>query len=115
MVARITAAFVALVAAAATVGASAIPRGYGDASCNTGVLQCCNQITDSHDKQFAPQFSLLGLDLNSVTAPIGVTCSPINVIGAAGGAKCEQNPVCCEDNSYGGVFSLGCVPASLPL
>ncbi|KAI0674334.1 fungal hydrophobin-domain-containing protein [Trametes maxima] len=111
MVARI-AAFVTFVAAAATVGATAIPR-YADASCNTGPIQCCNQITDSHDEQFAPLFALLGLDLNSVTAPIGLNCSPITVIGAAAGGRCKQEPVCCENNAYGGLISLGCAPISL--
>lgn len=33
------------------------------------------------------------------TTPIGITCSPITVIGA-GGSSCAQQAVCCDLNAF---------------
>ncbi|KAI0641822.1 fungal hydrophobin-domain-containing protein [Trametes meyenii] len=75
---------------------------YGNAKCNTGPIQCCNQIADSHDKSIQGLLrSIVGLDVSSITGMVGVQCSPITVIGAAGGGSCSSKPVCCEDNSHG--------------
>ncbi|OSD08043.1 fungal hydrophobin [Trametes coccinea BRFM310] len=99
MVARIAASFVALVAAS-IVGATAVPRGDGSA-CNTGPIQCCEQLEKSND----PLSILSGL--------IGINCTPISVIGGGVGADCQQAPVCCQNNNVGGLISLGCVPVIL--
>ncbi|KAL7284174.1 hypothetical protein ACG7TL_001456 [Trametes sanguinea] len=99
MVARIATSFVALIAAS-IVGATAVPRN-GGSDCNTGPIQCCNQLQKSNDP------------LSVVTTFIGIGCSPISVIGGAVGAKCTQDPVCCQNNNVGGLISLGCVPVIL--
>ncbi|KAH9896893.1 fungal hydrophobin-domain-containing protein [Cubamyces lactineus] len=110
MVARITAALVALVAATAA-GASAIPRNDGS-SCNTGSIQCCDSTVSSQDNSATLLASLLGLDIGGLTGLVGIQCSPIANIGLAA-TSCHQEPVCCENNSYGGLISLGCAPVSL--
>ncbi|KAI0330321.1 fungal hydrophobin [Cubamyces sp. BRFM 1775] len=112
MVARITAAFVALVAAT-TATASAIPRTDGSSACNTGSLSCCDSVVSPQNAEAQMMAALLGLDLGDVTGLVGLNCNPITVIGAGLGASCKQQPVCCENNSVGGLINIGCAPVSL--
>ncbi|KAF8954462.1 fungal hydrophobin-domain-containing protein [Flammula alnicola] len=57
---------------------------------------------------------LLGLDLGSITGLIGLTCSPLDILGI-GGNSCSQQPVCCSNNNFNGVIALGCNPINLNL
>ncbi|EJD00381.1 fungal hydrophobin [Fomitiporia mediterranea MF3/22] len=82
--------------------------------CDTGSLQCCNSVQKADSSSIAGLLSLLGVVVQDVNVLVGVTCSPITVIGA-GDSGCSANPVCCEDNSFGGLISLGCVPVNLSL
>nr|ADX07291.1 putative hydrophobin 2 [Flammulina velutipes] len=66
--------------------------------CNVGDLQCCNTITKGKDPAAAGILALLGVVLQDVNVDVGLTCSPITVIGGGGGS-CNANPVCCENNS----------------
>lgn len=92
--------------------ATVIPR--HDGNCNTGPIQCC-QNTQSSDGPMASQlFALLGLNIQDVNVPIGITCSPITGIGA-GSAGCEAEPVCCENNNFQGIIAIGCVPINIGL
>ncbi|KAH9849345.1 fungal hydrophobin-domain-containing protein [Lenzites betulinus] len=110
MIARVAAAFVALAAATATVGATAvIPRGQ----CNTGPVQCCNSVHSSSSDSSKLIISLLALDVKDVVGDIGLGCSPINVVGVSSGNACSTNTVCCQNNSVGGLINIGCVPVSL--
>ncbi|KAI0749867.1 fungal hydrophobin-domain-containing protein [Daedaleopsis nitida] len=80
-------------------------------SCNTGPVQCCQQVSQANDNVIS---SILGF-LNIVTHPdalIGLQCSPLSVVGAGGGS-CRQRTVCCENNSHGGLISIGCIPIML--
>lgn len=51
--------------------------------CNTGSIQCCNSTESSSSVGGALLLGLLGIVLDDVNVPIGVTCSPITV-GAGG-------------------------------
>lgn len=85
--------------------------------CNAGVVQCCNSVksviallliwrestltwtTRQSNSPIANVLTgLLGLvlDLHSL---LGLECSPITGIGAAGDA-CSQQTVCCNGNTY---------------
>ena len=79
---------------------------------------------------------LLGINVEDVTALVGVTCSPISVIGI-GSAGCAASPVCCTNNSFSksklqplwchwhilimllvtsdGVVAIGCTPININL
>ena len=61
------------------------PVARTDSKCNTGELQCCNDVKESNDESIA---GLLGLVANFVKVPItghvGVTCSPISVVSVSG-------------------------------
>ncbi|KAF9527754.1 fungal hydrophobin-domain-containing protein [Crepidotus variabilis] len=99
--------------------ASAIRRtdGTGPSNqCNTGSLQCCNsaQSASSLSGTLLGLLGLLGVVVGDLTGEVGVTCSPITVIGA-GGSSCTAQPVCCTNNNFNGVVALGCTPINLNL
>ena len=49
--------------------------------CTTGSLQCCNSTGQATDPAISTLLGLLGIDVSDVTALVGVTCSPITVVG----------------------------------
>ncbi|CDO70113.1 hypothetical protein BN946_scf184806.g40 [Trametes cinnabarina] len=55
---------------------------------------------------------LLGIVIDGLDVVLGIQCSPISVIGVAGG-DCDANVVCCQDNNVGGLISIGCIPVIL--
>ncbi|THG94808.1 hypothetical protein EW026_g6734 [Hermanssonia centrifuga] len=80
--------------------------------CNTGSIQCCNQVVSSTSAEADLLLGLLGVVLDGVDVLLGLDCSPISVVGIANGA-CSAAPVCCENNSIGGLINVGCVPIIL--
>ncbi|THU84056.1 fungal hydrophobin, partial [Dendrothele bispora CBS 962.96] len=82
--------------------------------CNTAPVQCCDTVGSASDPAISKELGILGITVQDVTALVGLTCSPISVIGV-GGDSCSANPVCCENNSFNGLVALGCVPVDLSL
>ncbi|KAL1947101.1 hypothetical protein VTO73DRAFT_14062 [Trametes versicolor] len=82
-------------------------------TCSTGAIQCCQQTTTANSASAAAILGLLGIVLQDLNVPVGLTCSPISVVGVGSGNGCSANAVCCEDNSHGGLISIGCLPVSL--
>ncbi|KAF9053229.1 hydrophobin-319 [Panaeolus papilionaceus] len=97
-------------------GATVLPRGGGgiNNSCNTGTLQCCNSVQSSTNSGIAGLVGLASLVLGPITGQVGVSCTPITVIGA-GGNSCSAQPACCTGNSWNGVINVGCSPINLNL
>ncbi|KAF9480561.1 hydrophobin-251, partial [Pholiota conissans] len=87
-----------------------MPRQVGN--CNTGSIQCCQSTQSASVTTLTELSSLLGLALPDITGLIGLTCSGINVLGI-GGTSCSAQPVCCNNNSFGGLIALGCTPLNL--
>jgi len=81
--------------------------------CNTGDAQCCNSATSATDPTAAGLLGLLGVVVQGVDVLVGLGCTPITVIGVAGGANCAQQPVCCQNNNFNGLINIGCTPISL--
>ncbi|KIK52477.1 hypothetical protein GYMLUDRAFT_64213 [Collybiopsis luxurians FD-317 M1] len=81
-------------------------------SCSTGDLQCCDSTETAGSVAGAALLSLIGVVVQDVSVLLGVACSPITVIGV-GGSTCSAQAVCCQDNSHGGLVSIGCVPVTL--
>ncbi|EJD00379.1 fungal hydrophobin [Fomitiporia mediterranea MF3/22] len=106
--------FAALASLALLAVATPTPGGEPASQCSTGPVQCCNTVTTAGDPAAAGVLALIGVVVQDLTVPVGLTCDPITVIGA-GGSGCSANPVCCEDNSHGGLISIGCVPVDLSL
>ncbi|KAJ3542002.1 hypothetical protein NM688_g6019 [Phlebia brevispora] len=67
--------------------------------CNTGDIQCCDQVLESDSDGASILLSLLGIALEGVTGLIGFNCSPLTVVGVGSGESCSASPVCCENNS----------------
>nr|CAC86006.1 hydrophobin 3 [Dictyonema glabratum] len=82
--------------------------------CNTGPVQCCQSISSSSNSGTASLLGPLGLVLSGLNIPIGVTCTPISLLGI-GGNSCSANPVCCQNNNFNGVVAVGCTPVNLSL
>ncbi|KAE9407603.1 hydrophobin 2 [Gymnopus androsaceus JB14] len=87
-------------------------RGEPASSCTTGPIQCCASTESATDPTAAGILSLLGIVVQGVDVLVGLTCSPITVIGA-GDSSCSAQAVCCQDNSHGGLISIGCAPVTL--
>ncbi|KAH9846232.1 fungal hydrophobin [Lenzites betulinus] len=83
----------------------------GSGNCNTGPIQCCNSVGKANDDVFSAILGLLGMVLDPDVL-VGVTCSPLSGVGV-GGSSCSATPVCCENNSEGGLISIGCIPIIL--
>ncbi|KAF9481861.1 hydrophobin-251 [Pholiota conissans] len=82
--------------------------------CNTGSLQCCNSVQTASSPAAASLLASLGVVIQDVTALVGITCSPITVIGVSG-TSCSAQPVCCTNDSFNGVIALGCTPININL
>ncbi|OJT15002.1 Hydrophobin-1 [Trametes pubescens] len=80
-------------------------------SCSTGPVQCCNSVEKASNPVASILLGLLGIVLGPDVV-VGLTCSPISVIGVGSGS-CSANTVCCENNSHGGLISIGCIPNDL--
>ncbi|KAK0212025.1 hydrophobin-251 [Armillaria fumosa] len=114
MFARISSFTVLLTLATATI----LPRGGGSgAACSaTGTAQCCESTQNPSDlsPSTVALLGLLGVVVGDLTADVGLTCSPISVIGV-GGTSCDAQAVCCDDNKFNGVIALGCSPINIGL
>ncbi|PPQ78639.1 hypothetical protein CVT25_010603 [Psilocybe cyanescens] len=109
---------VALVALPLLATANAVPRGAGEPSgqCNTGSLQCCNNVGTASTllANVVGAAGLLAGFVGPVEAVLGINCTPISVIGI-GGNSCTAQPVCCTGNTFNGVVNVGCSPINLNL
>ncbi|KAH0840188.1 hypothetical protein J3R83DRAFT_1183 [Lanmaoa asiatica] len=54
--------------------------------CTTGNLQCCQSTSSTVTSTIATLLGSLGIDASGVALPIGVTCTPITVIGIGSGS-----------------------------
>ncbi|KDQ26241.1 class I hydrophobin superfamily [Pleurotus ostreatus PC15] len=96
-----------------TVTTKPSPTPISPNQCNTNKIQCCNSVQSSDAPLLTGLLGLLGIVLQGVI-PIGVTCSPISVIGI-GGNSCSAQTVCCENNTFNGVIAIGCTPINIDL
>jgi len=87
-----------------TVTATATATQTALSQCNVSNQQCCNSLQSSSDSLVSLLLGLLGVVLDGVTAEVGLTCSPLNIIGVTG-TSCSAQPVCCENNSFSNAVS----------
>ncbi|PSS06514.1 hypothetical protein PHLCEN_2v3681 [Hermanssonia centrifuga] len=85
---------------------------------NTGALECCQSVqsvspeysklncqsltrceNQSSTQQVKLILGLLGIVLQGPSVLVGLTCSPISVVGPGAG-QCNASPVFCNDNSH---------------
>ncbi|KAK7675971.1 hypothetical protein QCA50_009647 [Cerrena zonata] len=96
-----------------TVTVSA-PTATSTSQCNVGAVQCCDTVTTAQSTNANALLGLLGIVVSDINALLGINCSPLSVIGI-GGNSCSANPVCCENNSFGSLISIGCIPIIIQL
>ncbi|CDO71061.1 hypothetical protein BN946_scf184844.g65 [Trametes cinnabarina] len=96
----------------APAAATPLPQA-SSGSCNTGPIHCCQDVRPASDASVSTLLGLLGVVVGDLTASIGIQCSPLSVIGVGSGSACSSTPVCCENNSVGGLINIGCVPIIL--
>ncbi|KAF5375918.1 hypothetical protein D9615_008256 [Tricholomella constricta] len=94
--------------------ASVVPRNIPASQCNTGDLQCCQSVQAASSDPVSLLLGLLGVVLDDLNVLVGVTCTPISVVGV-GGDSCTAQPVCCDNNNFNGVIAIGCIPVNLNL
>ncbi|PPR00088.1 hypothetical protein CVT24_008990 [Panaeolus cyanescens] len=85
-----------------------------DGDCNVGDIQCCNTTMSATSTNLSMLSGLLGLVLPSLGGLLGLNCSGLSVLGL-GGNSCSAQPVCCSNNTFGGLISLGCIPINISL
>ncbi|KAJ3542350.1 hypothetical protein NM208_g4146 [Fusarium decemcellulare] len=66
-------------------------------------LQCCQSVGTISSPPIGLILSLLGIVVRDTNILLGTTCSSITNAGS-----CPATPVCCNDNSHGGLISIGC-------
>ena len=67
-----------------TVTITELPTSTPVTQCNTGPIQCCQSVQSSDDSIVGVILGLLDIVLDAVDIPIGITCSPITVVGVSG-------------------------------
>ena len=78
----------ALSALAILAAANPTPNGgqsNTSGSCSTGAIQCCQSVQAANSVAASTLLATLGVVVQDVTTPIGITCSPITAIGVGGG------------------------------
>ncbi|KAF4335361.1 hydrophobin [Fusarium beomiforme] len=70
-------------------------------------LQCCNTVGTATDPVISLLLGLLGIVVRDQTTLLGATCSPLG-----NPAPCAATPLCCNDNSHGGLIAIGFLSTS---
>ncbi|KAJ7149702.1 hydrophobin [Mycena filopes] len=91
--------------------ATAIPGGKPPPVTPPTSPQCCSSVESSSSSAVSAVAALLGLDLTGLDVPIGLSCSPITVIGN----NCGGTTVTCDapQNEWGGLIAINCIPITL--
>ncbi|KAJ7176364.1 fungal hydrophobin [Mycena crocata] len=73
--------------------------------------QCCSSVVPSTSTAASAVAALLGLDLTGLVVDVGLSCSPITVIGN----NCGGTTVTCEapEKEWGGLIAINCIPITL--
>ena len=76
--------------------AFALPGGPPAPSCSTGPIQCCNSVQSANSPSVGLLAGLLGIVLGPITGQVGLTCSPLNIIGIGGNSWLVEVKGCIE-------------------
>ncbi|KAJ6617126.1 hypothetical protein B0H10DRAFT_2190214 [Mycena sp. CBHHK59/15] len=73
--------------------------------------QCCSSVVPSSSSAASIVAALLGLDVSSLNVPIGLSCSPITVVGN----NCGSTTVVCDapKQEWSGLIAINCIPITL--
>ncbi|KAI0668049.1 fungal hydrophobin-domain-containing protein [Trametes maxima] len=93
-----------------TILAAAIPMPDAGPTCGTSPIQCCDQLLPASDALASTLLGLVGVVVEDLSLPIGITCTSITGVGVGSGSACSSNVVCCDNNAHGTLISIGCIP-----
>ncbi|KAF8217858.1 hypothetical protein K438DRAFT_1952711 [Mycena galopus ATCC 62051] len=88
--------------------AAAIPNGTPPPPVTTPTSdQCCGSVVSSTSSAASAVAGVLGLDLDGLDVPVGLSCSPITV-----GNNCGSTSVVCDapEQEWGGLIAINCIP-----
>ncbi|KAI0778973.1 hypothetical protein BD413DRAFT_668161 [Trametes elegans] len=76
-------------------------------TCDTGPVQCCNEVKDASDPSVQGALSGLEVTLQGAVGQVGLDCNTINIIGLLSNTGCNihnyAHPVCCTEQPQGGL------------
>ncbi|KAL4067827.1 fungal hydrophobin-domain-containing protein [Scleroderma yunnanense] len=81
--------------------------------CNNGSVQCCQSVQSASEVSNLLAHCDVTVAQAAAQGLVGVTCSPITIIGTGQGCAASQQAVCCNNNNFNGVVNLGCTPANV--
>ncbi|KAH7923307.1 hypothetical protein BV22DRAFT_1036475 [Leucogyrophana mollusca] len=58
---------------------------HGQTQCNTGTLLCCKNVYSSYNPPLTTLLELLGIPATPANLDVGLTCSPVTLIGVGNG------------------------------
>ncbi|CAO3610059.1 unnamed protein product [Cunninghamella echinulata] len=107
----------AVVFGAAVCFAGELER-YAAQQCNTGPIQCCNQLKNYNElniKERNQVTNIVGGVVDKLLhGQFGIDCTPVGVLGGAGN-NCNAQPVCCEKVQTNALVAISCVPININL
>ncbi|KAJ7303496.1 hydrophobin [Mycena albidolilacea] len=73
--------------------------------------QCCASTVPASSSAASAVAALVGLDLSGLLVDVGLSCSPITVIGD----NCGGTTVTCDtpEKEWGGLIAINCIPVTL--
>ncbi|KAJ7027768.1 fungal hydrophobin [Mycena alexandri] len=73
--------------------------------------QCCSSVVPSSNAGAGIVAALLGLDISGLLVDVGLSCSPITLLGN----NCGGTTVTCDapDKEWGGLIAINCIPITL--
>ncbi|KAF8134078.1 fungal hydrophobin [Mycena galopus ATCC 62051] len=92
--------------------AAAIPNGTPPPPVTPpDTLMCCDSVVTSTSPAASVIEIVFGIDVTDLGVPIGLSCSPITVIGN----NCGSTTVICDapEAEWGGLFAINCLPVTL--
>ncbi|GJE95089.1 fungal hydrophobin [Phanerochaete sordida] len=87
-----------------------VARGGG--SSGSATTACCDSTEPADSAAGAALLKTIGVDLSDLNVLLGLTCSPISVIGVGSGSACSGTTVSCSNGVVHGI-GIGCVPVTL--
>ncbi|KIP11842.1 hydrophobin, mutated [Phlebiopsis gigantea 11061_1 CR5-6] len=93
-----------------TLFAAATPTARGGSGTPTDA--CCSSTTPANSAEGAAALKSISVVLSDLNVLVGLTCSPITVVGVASGSTCSGTTVSCTNGVVDGI-GIGCVPIIL--
>ncbi|RPD55315.1 hypothetical protein L226DRAFT_538155 [Lentinus tigrinus ALCF2SS1-7] len=70
---------------------------------------CCKSLEPASSDAGAAALKAISVVVQDVNVLVGLTCSPITVIGVGSGGECSDYTVSCADNSHFPLVGIDCV------